>query len=134
MTGVTWQGLEAFKHELATLTPQLEAEARAINLASAEAAYAQIFQTYPRGATGNLRGGLRLRHRPAGSELRQRAPHGHLYEYGTTVRTNKAGANRGYMKPHPTFYPIATTHQQHAIDAIIRRLYASGAVRVQNVA
>ena len=50
------------------------------------------------------------------------------------MRTNKAGANRGYMKPQPTFYPIATTHQQHAIDAIIRLLYASGAVRVEDVA
>jgi len=130
MKSVTWTGLDEFKRAFAALPDELRAEAAAINLASAEAAYTQVFQTYPRGETGNLRKGLRVSKIRDGAKLVTRAPHAHLYELGTKRRSNQAGQNRGQVQPHPTFYPIAERHQREARAAIIRVLYAHGAIRV----
>jgi len=132
---VHWTGLEEFVVELRDVGDTLTAEAHAILLARAEAAKTAIAAAYPV-QTGRLQGGLRLstpRGRGvnlAGMVLRQTAPHGHLYEYGTQERQNKAGANRGRMPAHPTFKPIAATHRQTALQAVIDRLKAYGAARV----
>ena len=66
----------------------------------------------------------------AGAELRQKAPHGYIYEHGTTVRANKAGANRGQMKGRPTFEPIAQEHRKKAIAAVMGRIKAHGATNI----
>ena len=52
----------------------------------------------------------------SGAELVQTAPHGYIYEYGTVVRENKAGANRGRMTASPTFFPIAASYRRTAIS------------------
>lgn len=130
---VSWSNLDAFEKELQALPQTLHAEANAILLESAQAAQAEITAAYPL-KTGNLRRGLVLtpaRGRVfAGAILRQRAPHGWIYEHGTKLRKNKAGQNRGRMPERPTFWPIAEAHQRAAIAAIIARLHAHGADEV----
>jgi hypothetical protein len=133
LAGVSWSGLDSFKAELQTLTADLVDEANAILVASATDAKRDIAAAYP-AKTGTLRRGLVLK--PArgtllsGAELVQTAPHGYMYERGTTVRANKAGANRGRMRAMPTFEPIAESYRRSAIDDVIFRLYQHGASRV----
>ena len=70
----------------------------------------------------------------SGAELVQTAPHGYIYEHGTTVRANKAGANRGRMGATPTFFPIAEAYRRQAIQDVIFRLYQHGASTVSGSA
>lgn len=132
---VQWRGLDEFKDRLRAMDAEMTAEANEIMVSVAESARTAIVQTYPI-KSGNLRRGVIIR-KPrnpgrllAGVDLVQRAPHGWLYERGTTVRHNKKGANRGQMKATPTFVPIAERYHRAGIDAIIRRLDARGATRV----
>jgi len=130
---VQWTGLDAFLDELRDVGSALTAEASAILSANAEAAKTAIAAAYPV-QTGKLQQGLVVRRTRgslvAGVLLVQTAPHGHLYEYGTQERQNKAGANRGRMPAHPTFKPLAATHRQTALQAVIDRLKSYGATRV----
>jgi hypothetical protein len=130
---VSWSNLDALYRELAALPETLHGEANAILLESAQAAKAEISAAYPV-KTGNLRRGLVLmpaRGRLfAGAILRQRAPHGWIYENGTKPRFNKAGAYRGFMEERPTFHPIAEAHQRAAVAAIIALERAHGATQV----
>lgn len=133
LAGVKWNGLDTFKDELRVLTTGLVDEANDILVESAEAAKADITAAYPV-RKGGLRRGLMLQPSRGtvltGVELRQTAPHGHLYERGTKVRENKAGQNRGFVEPTPTFVPIAAAYRRTAITQITYRLYAHGATRV----
>ena len=133
LAGVKWNGLDTFKDELHVMAADLVDEANAILVESAEAAKAAIAAAYPV-RKGGLRRGLVLQPSRGtvltGVELRQTAPHGHLYERGTVVRENKAGAHRGFVKPTPTFVPIAAAYRRTAITQITYRLYAHGATRV----
>jgi hypothetical protein len=136
---VTWTGLKELEQQLAQ-SAELLAEAQGILRESAEAAQVEIVAAYPR-VTGNLRRGVKiLRSRDpglAGVDLKQTAPHGHLYEYGTVPRETKgkktmpAGIPRGLMQPHPTFGPIAAQHQVRAITAILARIKAYGATSIE---
>jgi hypothetical protein len=134
---VTWSGLDSFMQELQTLTADLVDEANTIMVDSATDAKADIAAKYPY-KSGKLRGGLVLK--PArgqvlsGAELVQTAPHGYIYERGTNVRENKAKANRGRMKPNPTFFPIAEAYRRQAIQDVIFRLYQHGASQVSGSA
>jgi len=139
---VAWTGLGEFEKALEDLPKHLIEEANGILLKSAQDAKAAIAAAYPLGpgnkrkgiAPGGLKRGLVLRPARgrtfAGAVLRQRAPHGSIYENGTEVRENKAGQNRGFSKPHPTFWPIANAHLDAAIRAVVDRLYAHGAAEV----
>jgi hypothetical protein len=132
-SGVSWSGLDSLKDELAVLTADLVDEANAIMTESAEAAKADIAAAYPE-KTGALKRGLVLREARGthltGLTLLQTAPHGHLYEYGTKTRYNRAGAFRGVMPGNPTFVPIAAAYRRTAISQIIFWLYQHGASRV----
>lgn len=133
LAGVKFTGLDSFMDELRMLTSDLVDEANAIMIEHANAAKADIAAAYP-SRKGGLRRGLTIRPSRgtliAGAELLQLAPHGHLYERGTVVRENKAGANRGAMKPHATFVPTAAAYRRSAISAVMFRLYQHGASRV----
>src|SRR4030095_2794535 len=132
-SGVSWSGLDSLQQELAVLAADLVAEANAILTDSAQAAKTAIAAAYPE-KTGALRRGLVLRSARglylSGWTLLQTAPHGHLYEYGTTTRYNRAGAFRGVMPANPTFVPIAAAYRRTAISQIIYRLQWHGATRV----
>jgi hypothetical protein len=133
LTQVSWTGLDELMASLQTLAPDLAAEANNILLAGLQDAKTAIDAAYPF-HTGNLKRGLVIR--PAvgptkgGATLVQTAPHGGLYEFGTKLRTNKAGQNRGASPKHPTFIPIAAAHQKTALAAVVARLYAHGAASV----
>jgi hypothetical protein len=130
---VNWTGMDTLQNELQALPKTLIEEGNAILVAAAQDAKAAISAAYPI-RTGNLRRGLVLRPARgrvfAGATLRQRAPHGSIYESGTKPRYNKAGMFRGLMPATPTFWPIATTYQNTALAALIARLYAHGAASV----
>lgn len=130
---VSWSNLDALYEELRTLPQELIGEANAILLESAQSAKAAISAAYPE-KTGNLKRGLVLRPARgrtfAGAILRQRAPHGWIYEHGTKKRKNFAGQNRGRMPARPTFWPIAEVHQTAAVAAIVARLHEHGAAEV----
>src|SRR5262245_33402114 len=134
LKGVTFTGLDSFKHELEVLTAGLVEEANTILLEHANAAKADIAADYPSGPTGNLKRGLVIRPARgivlAGGELRQTAPHGWIFEHGTKRRENRAGQNRGAMKPRATFEPTAVAYRTAAISQIKFRLYWHGASRV----
>src|SRR5262245_60551507 len=133
LPGVSFSGLDEFKHELQVLTANLVDEANGILLEHAEAAKADIAAAYPV-KKGALRAGLVLRPARglvlAGAELLQTAPHGWLYEHGSRPRYNKAGAYRGFMRPRPTFEPTAAAYRRSAISMINFRLYQHGATSV----
>jgi hypothetical protein len=130
---VRWDGLDTFQAELELMTANLVDEANAIMLESCQAAKAEISARYPFDK-GGLKAGLTIVPARgtviAGAALVQRAPHGWIYEHGTTIRANKAGQNRGFSKPHPTFEPIAHAYRRTAISAVMFRLYAHGAAEV----
>ena len=134
MTGVTWRGLDAFQAQLRTIGPTLVEDADQILRDQAEAARADIVAAYPRGPTGNLKRGVRLCAARGswigGVDLKQTAPHGHLYEYGTERRYTDDGAHRGRMTGRPTFGPIAAHHQRLALSALSARIQAAGAASV----
>jgi len=133
LTGVQWTGLDTFYDELRLLPANLVEEAQAIMRESAEAAKADIAGAYP-SKSGALRRGLQLIPARgtllAGVELRQTAPHGWIYEHGTTVRETTAGANRGQMHGRAVFEPRAHAYRRTAISDVMFRLYAHGATRV----
>jgi hypothetical protein len=133
LAGVTWNGLDSFKRELQVLTSDLVSEAEGILVESAFAAGDAIRASYPyvegalqRGVTVIPSRGIVL----AGAELKNLAPHAYIYEHGTKVRANKAGDNRGFLHPTPTFIPIAAAYRERAIQDVIFRLYQHGATRV----
>lgn len=135
---VTWTGLDRLLDDLTGLDTDLTGEAHAILTAGAEESRTAIAAAYPE-HSGALRRGLVIRPAArgrllAGGELVQTAPHGWIYEHGTKVRENKAGANRGQMPARPTFDPIAGRYHRSAIDAVIDRLYAHGAAHVTRAA
>ncbi len=133
LTGVQWTGLDTFYDELRLLPANLVDEAQAIMRESAEAARADIAAAYP-SQSGALRRGLTLTPARgtllAGFELKQTAPHGWIYEHGTAIRENKAGANRGQMRGRAVFEPRAHAYRRSAISDVMFRLYAHGATRV----
>lgn len=134
MKGVTWTNLEPFKDQLQTISKTLLEEADGILRDGAEAAKAEIVTAYRRGPTGNLKRGVKIRAARGswigGVELKQTAPHGHLYEHGTVVRHTQDGAHRGRMAARPTFGPIAAHHQRLTLILLMATIREHGAATV----
>jgi hypothetical protein len=56
-------------------------------------------------------------------KVKSKAPHAHLYEYGTLKRyTRGTGAHRGKMDPTPTFVPSAQRWRARMVDDLIALL------------
>lgn len=101
---VEFQGMAQLIQRLKTMPAAIQADADAAleNIAIGMADH--IRRQYPRGPTGNLKRGVRARRLgPMAWQVRAGAGHTHLYEFGTKMRKNKRGANRGRM---PRFGPI----------------------------
>jgi len=81
--------------------------------AEAEAMAAEVRAGYPLGETGNLRAGVVTEKGRTSSlvmKVRSKAPHAHLFEFGTVSRyTRRTGAHRGKMPEpaQPNFVPAA---------------------------
>jgi hypothetical protein len=100
-THVRFDGLEELVKDITGMGARLtELAATAIDDTATRAAE-DMRSMYPDGDTGNLRKGVKVRtglgdgHR-AFAVVTSSAPHAHLYEYGTAVRTF-GNANRGQM-------------------------------------
>jgi len=111
VTGVTltFHGLQELKADLRQLPAALTGEAIHLVQAEGNAAAFAIRGAYPE-VTGHLRQGVGVEPIQrtqffAGVRVVSRAPHAHLYEYGTQVRHTALGANRGASPPHPVFVP-----------------------------
>lgn len=99
------EGLDEFRVELRKIPAGLVADAAAVVFAHAEDAQRQIAAGYPQGPTGNLKRGVVVERQKGNlrvfARVRSRAPHAHLFEKGTRVRTTREGWNRGRMPPAP---------------------------------
>lgn len=98
--GITWEGLPELVAKIEGLPAKLTDEASTITFEAAKQAADDIRAIYPE-HTGNLRRGVRVSRRTQGGHraeavVRSTAPHAHLYEYGTAVRSFGA-QDRGRM-------------------------------------
>lgn len=142
-------GLNELKAALANLTPELKAQATQIVLDSAHAAAADIKGQYPEGppgrknrqgkeiVPGGLRRGVKVVVKEVGAvavaaQVRNAAPHAHLWEFGTEARHyfTKRGIrhNVGAMKkpPSPVFIPTMIRHRNAMYDKLAAIIEAKG--------
>jgi|SRR5262245_1146135 len=97
-------GLDQLRDDLLRLPTDLADDADIVVQTITERTAQQLVATYPTGATGNLRAGVRTRYRRSKGKTTgyvvSTSPHAHLWEYGTQVRTTREGWNRGRMPSH----------------------------------
>jgi hypothetical protein len=112
------QGIAELKDALGRLPEELKGQSTQIVLDSAYAAQAEIVAAYPKGPTGKLKKGVKVRVQEIGpysvaAQVRSSAPHGWLYEYGTKARKTKRGWNRGTMpNPPDVFIPAMVRYRR----------------------
>jgi hypothetical protein len=114
-----FSGMADLIRSLEQLPEQMKAEAGHIVQDAANGTATEIRQAYPqkdgdlvRGVEVEQQGELRWK-------VRSRAPHAHLYEYGTVQRSlNSNGANRGTMPAQPTVIPIAQRRRRRMLDGL----------------
>lgn len=116
-------GMGALITQLEQLPDRLRDETEGIVQATADLMAADLRREYPE-HEGALRRGVVVE-RSAGSEakvkVRSKAPHAHLYEYGTVQRFLAGnGANRGTMPARPTFIPIAQRNRRRMVEQLMR--------------
>jgi len=129
---LTITGIDDLKRALADLPPQLKGESTVIVLDNAHAA-ADIRSQYPKGLTGNLQKGVKVRVQEVGplsvaAQVRSGAPHAHLWEFGTEARHTKLGWNRGVMKrpPAPVFIPTMIKYRRLMYEKLAAIIEAKG--------
>lgn len=131
------EGLKELRQALRDLPEHLRDEARDIVLNRAETARAAVDAAYPE-RTGRLKRGLTLKTEYSAFGvsvlLRNRAPHAHLFEYGTQARHTSIGANRGSMPARPTFIPIVSRQRRAMYEELIELLRREGLTVMGNVA
>lgn len=98
---LTFEGMDDFRQGLRHLPAELAAKAGQVVQATARQVHDEVQANYPRGKTGNLKSGVRVTLEGsaifARGIVKSTAPHAHLFEYGTTRRQTRSGANRGVM-------------------------------------
>jgi len=111
--GFQFEGFDDLSRALEALPEDLSRrELAPVVRSHSEGLATDLRSAYDQGGTGTLAArvvvepgrdlrGLRMK-------VRSKAPHAHLYEYGTVQRfTAGTGANRGTMPARPTFIPTA---------------------------
>lgn len=94
-------------------------EAAGIVRTTAELMEAEVVQAYPAHEGELRRRVVREELGPLRWKVRSKAPHAHLYEYGTVQRfTAGRGANRGTMPAKPTFIPAAVRARTRMVDRL----------------
>jgi hypothetical protein len=131
---VTWSGLDELREALRHLPQALAQEAQTIVQAHAEAARRAVVAAYPV-RTGRLKNGVTLTVQPSrfggAAIVRSRAPHAHLFEYGTGQRRSRTGANRGRMPPAPLaqqMVPKVVTARRQMYAALLALVERQGLV------
>lgn len=97
-----WRNMAEQFEILRRLPDDLKAEAEGLVEARADHAAFAIRQSYPRGATGNLREGVVVEIKDGGrfgvrARVLSRAPHAWIYDEGTAARHTELGWARGAM-------------------------------------
>lgn len=113
-----WDGMKELKADLRRLPAALTAEGAGIVRTGAHNAANAIRNKYPTGPgqsrrrkrPGALKRGVTVEEQGGGRFgahviVWSRAPHAHLYEWGTDPRETRRGANRGAMTAHDIFVP-----------------------------
>ena len=145
-TSEGFTGVAALIRDLERMDEEVQTEAGGIVRASALLMEAEVERAYAE-AEGALRrgvvveemdrgqfvrdgGGPRNQHHALRWKVRSKAPHAHLYEFGTVQRfTNDTGANRGTMPAKPTFIPAAVrtrARMQRELEGLVRRQRVKG--------
>lgn len=127
------EGLDELREALRQLPEELAQEAGAIVMAHAEEAQRRVQQAYPQGPTGNLRRGVTTNREAsrfgAKAIVRSRAPHAHLFEYGSRPRRTQRGANRGQMpagSEAERMIPIIIRVRRNMVAALIHMVQKAG--------
>ncbi|MGE0460901.1 MAG: HK97 gp10 family phage protein [Vicinamibacterales bacterium] len=122
--------------DLGRMGEDVQREAAGVVRSTAELMQAEVVRDYDE-ADGDLRRGVVVEPgRGVSADLalrwkvRSKAPHAHLYEFGTVQRfTAGTGANRGTMPAAPTFVPAAVRARARMVDrltALLRRQRVKG--------
>jgi hypothetical protein len=120
---VQWEfkGLEELKAALRALPAELTGEASHLVDAAGNRAVLDLKRAYPV-VTGNLWDGVEVTFTTSGvstrARVRSRAPHAHLYEYGTEARHTALGLNRGRMKPTHLFGRTMSNVRRELFDQL----------------
>jgi hypothetical protein len=132
------EGLDELRAALRALPEELAREASVIVTTQAEMAKDQIQRAYAQGPTGNLRGRVTVNQEGASNVrfgaraiVRSRAPHAHLYEYGTKNRRTSKGANRGAMPAAPEenrMIPIVVRRRRSMVAGLIEVVRRAGLI------
>jgi hypothetical protein len=133
-SGVRWTGLQEFKQELLRLPDELKDDAAQIVVDTAQRAGRDVQAAYPQGATGNLKKGVRTTIESqsglgARALVRSTAPHAHLFERGTRLRSTHSGANRGRMpeaNESQQMIPIAIRARRQMVADLIQMVERHG--------
>ncbi len=126
--GVKVTGLQDVMQQLTHAPRALREDAMAIVREETEGAAIEMQQQYAR-KTGTLAARVKTAYPVSGALIgiaQSTAPHSHLYEFGTRVRSTKAGANRGVMPEKPTTPQIAQRRRARMARRLIELVKSHG--------
>jgi hypothetical protein len=122
-------GVTDLRGLLRMLPRDLVRDATGLLEAAGGAAVAEMRRAYP-AHTGNLRDRVwfEVISKGVGTRVKVQntAPHAHLYEFGTVVRHNAIGADRGEMPAGHVFWPIFDRWDRNATQSVIDLVEATG--------
>lgn len=125
---VTFKGLDDFLREFGSIPQQLTQQGMEIIREETEGAAVEIAQGYAR-KTGRLARAVKTFY-PSSTiligKVLSRAPHSHLYEFGTKLRRTHGGANRGVMPEKAVSVPIARRRRARMARRLIDLLKTMG--------
>lgn len=146
-TSEGFTGMAALIRDLERMDDDVRTEAAGVVQATAQLMKADVERAYAKDAGDLQRGlvveemtrgqyarvdGTRALHGTLRWKVRSKAPHAHLYEYGTVQRfTASTGANRGTMPAKPTFVPAAVRarqRMQRELEGVVQRQRVKGMV------
>jgi len=131
---LTIQGIAELKDALGRLPAELKGQATGIVVEAAYGAQAEIVAAYPKGPTGKLKKGVKVKVQEIGpysvaAQVRSSAPHGWLYEHGTQPRKTKRGWNRGTMPaPEAVFIPAMIRYRRAMYLKLAELIRATGLI------
>lgn len=135
---VQWDGLNEFQQTIRQLPKEMTAEAAAIVARHAEASARTVRANYPLGPSGNLKRRVTVEADRSPDRIRgvvrSRAPHAHLFEFGTVRRRNRRGANRGVMPPAPpgqAAIPVFIRERRKMTEELIELVRLGGLFEVK---
>lgn len=110
-SSLKFEGLDELRKQLQNLPGELTSEASNEVQGAANGAASEMKRSYPV-HEGKLRDGVSVQpvnagRFGAGVIVKNTAKHAVIFENGTQVRQNRAGANRGAMPPGHVFVPAA---------------------------